>query len=129
MKKATSGIPIHARFYGNLNGNCHHEIVVLLVVSLHIVCFNCSMGNVWNGTPAPPPSLSPNPQGLVTVGRKRSAEDMLDDDVEELSPRRKKIQTTSTYIYETLFKKGANSDITIVALGRLLSIVYQYQLV
>ena len=31
---------------------------------------------------------------------------------------RKKIQTTSVYIFETLFKKGVNSDVTISALGR-----------
>lgn len=36
--------------------------------------------------------------------------------MEELSPRRKRRQSTSTYIYETLFKGGANSDVTIVAL-------------
>ena len=30
---------------------------------------------------------------------------------------RKKIQTTSSYIYDTLFQKGVNSDVTITALG------------
>lgn len=77
------------------------------------------MGNVWSRDHDPPDSISPDrdSQGLVTIGRKRSADDLIDDDVEELSPRRKKIQTTSTYIYETLYRKGANSDITISALG------------
>lgn len=52
-------------------------------------------------------------------GRKRSLEkdSMSEEEVEELAPRRKKIVTTSTYIYETLFKKGVNSDVTITALG------------
>ena len=79
------------------------------------------MGNVWSRGHAPLPSVSPEPQlgpqALVNRSRKRSAKEIGEDDVEELSPRRKKIQTTSTYIYETLFKKGANSDITITALG------------
>lgn len=34
---------------------------------------------------------------------------------------RKKIRTTSAYIFETLFKKGVNSDVTISALGKLFS--------
>ena len=51
--------------------------------------------------------------------RKRSLEkdSLSEEEVEELSPRRKKIVATSTYIYETLFKKGVNSDVTITALG------------
>ena len=51
--------------------------------------------------------------------RKRSLEKdfQSEEEVEELAPRRKKIVATSTYIYETLFKKGINSDITITALG------------
>ena len=43
--------------------------------------------------------------------------DASDEDIEELSPRRKKIQTTSNYIYETLFLNGTNSDMVIHALG------------
>ncbi|XP_064636179.1 germ cell-less protein-like 1 [Lineus longissimus] len=34
------------------------------------------------------------------------------------TPKRKKMKSTSKYIYETLFVNGENSDITIVALGR-----------
>ena len=51
--------------------------------------------------------------------RKRSleADAQSEEEVEELSPKRKKIVATSTYIYETLFKRGVNSDITISALG------------
>ena len=51
--------------------------------------------------------------------RKRSLEKdfQSEEEVEELAPKRKKIVATSTYIYETLFKKGINSDITITALG------------
>jgi hypothetical protein len=51
--------------------------------------------------------------------RKRSLEidSQSEEEVEELAPKRKKIVTTSTYIYETLFRKGINSDITITALG------------
>jgi hypothetical protein len=30
---------------------------------------------------------------------------------------RKKIQTTSSYIYDTLFMKGVNADVSIAALG------------
>ena len=30
---------------------------------------------------------------------------------------RKRIQATSSYIYDTLFQKGVNSDVTITALG------------
>ena len=51
--------------------------------------------------------------------RKRSLETdtQNEEEVEELSPRRRKIVATSTYIYETLFKRGVNSDVTIIALG------------
>lgn len=51
-------------------------------------------------------------------GRKRCAEESIgEQEVEEVSPRRKRIQTTSDYIFETLYNKGADSDITICALG------------
>lgn len=53
--------------------------------------------------------------------RKRPSDEISEEDIEELSPKRKKIQTTSNYIYETLYKNGANSDITISALGMLVS--------
>ena len=51
--------------------------------------------------------------------RKRSLEidPLSEEEVEELSPRRRKIVATSTYIYDTLFKRGVNSDVTIMALG------------
>lgn len=50
--------------------------------------------------------------------RKRPAEEMIgEQDVEDVSPRRKRIRSTSDYIYETLFNQGADSDITIRALG------------
>ena len=67
-------------------------------------------------------------------GEKRRA--TTEDEVEELTPKkwapivvriyinlhmthecRRKIQATSAYIYETLFKRGVNHDITICALG------------
>ena len=35
-----------------------------------------------------------------------------------LFPCRKKIQTTSAYIYETFFKQGTHSDVVIKALGK-----------
>lgn len=52
-------------------------------------------------------------------GQKRSLDkDSLgEEEVEELSPKRKKIVATSTYIYETLFQKGVDSDVTISSLG------------
>ena len=68
----------------------------------------------------PPPSTSP-PTSLhlaTQEKRKRKAEEMVGEhEVEDVSPRRKKIQCTSDYIYETLFNRGADSDITIHALG------------
>ena len=35
------------------------------------------------------------------------------------TPRRKKLKSTSKYIYQTLFLNGENSDIKICALGRV----------
>lgn len=49
--------------------------------------------------------------------RKRGHSELSEEDIQELSPKRKKIQTTSSYIYNTLFRQGVNSDITIHALG------------
>ncbi|XP_028318712.1 germ cell-less protein-like 1 [Gouania willdenowi] len=55
--------------------------------------------------------------------RKRSAQCDCDSDPEEDDgvldmPRRKKLKTTSKYIYQTLFLNGENSDICICALGQ-----------
>ena len=74
------------------------------------------MGNVWGGpsTPAPAGETPPFFHGRK---RGRGGGEGEEEEVEELSPRRKRRQSTSTYIYETLFKGGANSDVTIVALG------------
>lgn len=56
--------------------------------------------------------------------RKRLAEEMIgEQEVEDVSPRRKRIQSTSDYIYETLFNRGADSDITIRALGVFIILV------
>lgn len=43
--------------------------------------------------------------------------DDTDDCDDNKSPRRKKLKSTSKYIYETLFVGGENSDVTIAALG------------
>ncbi|OCT89926.1 hypothetical protein XELAEV_18018540mg [Xenopus laevis] len=56
--------------------------------------------------------------------RKRSlecqCESETDDELENLlnTPRRKKLKSTSKYIYQTLFLNGENSDIKICALGQ-----------
>ncbi|XP_007910243.2 germ cell-less protein-like 1 [Callorhinchus milii] len=52
--------------------------------------------------------------------RKREQEcECSESEAEELSvPRRKKLKSTSKYIYQTLFLAGENSDITICALGQ-----------
>ncbi|KAG8440893.1 hypothetical protein GDO86_006578 [Hymenochirus boettgeri] len=56
--------------------------------------------------------------------RKRSLEcqcdNESDEDLENLlnTPRRKKLKSTSKYIYQTLFLNGENSDINICALGQ-----------
>ncbi|XP_033644165.1 germ cell-less protein-like 1 isoform X2 [Asterias rubens] len=54
--------------------------------------------------------------------RKRGRDDDSDDDSEEdemmRTPQRKKLKSTSKYIYDTLFVNGENSDITIFALGK-----------
>merc|ERR1719347_1108425 len=43
-----------------------------------------------------------------------------DDKIEKLlsTPKKKKLFTTSQYIYENLFQAGRDSDVTVVALGR-----------
>ncbi|KAM9793911.1 germ cell-less protein-like 1 [Syngnathus typhle] len=45
-------------------------------------------------------------------------EDDKDDDAIPDTPRRKKLKSTSNYIYQTLFLNGENSDISICALGQ-----------
>ena len=78
------------------------------------------MGNRISERSAPQSieSASPQPPHGHGERRKRLAEEMLGElDVEDVTPRRKRIQSTSDYIYETLFKKGSDSDITICALG------------
>ncbi|KAL5017969.1 hypothetical protein ScPMuIL_003691 [Solemya velum] len=65
----------------------------------------------------------------TSTPRKRKREHLnFDDEYEEASsrqipdqlntPKRKRLKSTSKYIYQTLFLDGENSDITIVALGR-----------
>lgn len=78
------------------------------------------MGNVLrSGNTNSVNSLSSAQTPGQRQGQKRALEkdSLSEEDVEELSPRRKKIVATSTYIYETLFMKGVNSDVTISALG------------
>ncbi|XP_038060923.1 germ cell-less protein-like 1 [Patiria miniata] len=54
--------------------------------------------------------------------KKKRGRDDSDDDSEEdeimRTPQRKKLKSTSKYIYDTLFVNGENSDITIYALGK-----------
>ncbi len=77
------------------------------------------MGNRISERSAPPSIEPASPQGPPrNERRKRLAEEMLGElEVENVTPRRKRIQSTSDYIYETLFNKGSDSDITIRALG------------
>lgn len=93
---------------------CHTSFVMCIQLDL--------MGNVL-GSGSGDSSSSPGSAQSPDRGqrRKRSLEvdPLSDEEVEELSPKRKKIVATSTYIYETLFKKGVNSDVTISALGQL----------
>ena len=52
-----------------------------------------------------------------------------EDDESENSLPRKKLKTTSNYIYEELFEKGEGSDITVSALGNVweLHVIYVKQ--
>lgn len=76
------------------------------------------MGNISSDSSNAPPPLGDAISPPRQERRKRLAEEMLGkQEVEDVSPRRKRIQSTSDYIYETLFKRGADSDITICALG------------
>jgi len=62
----------------------------------------------------------------LSRGTKRRRVDSLerssssDDKIEKLlnTPKKKKLTTTSQYIYQNLFQEGRDSDVTVVALGR-----------
>lgn len=47
----------------------------------------------------------------------RDSQDKDEADSEMFAPRRKKLKSTSKYIYKTLYEDGQNSDVVIVALG------------
>jgi len=66
--------------------------------------------------------LGGNPLSRGTK-RRREVEDDLQNSTEQLerllsTPKKKKLTTTSQYIYENLFQAGRDSDVTVVALGR-----------
>ena len=65
-------------------------------------------------TPARQVAQPSNKATPLSNPRKRA---LSEEDIEELSPKRKKIKSTSNYIYQTLFRDGINSDLTIRALG------------
>ena len=65
-------------------------------------------------TPARQVAQPSNKATPLSNPRKRA---LNEEDIEELSPKRKKIKSTSNYIYQTLFRDGINSDLTIRALG------------
>ena len=93
------------------------NLIILVLIYRFCKIYTVGMGNTLrNGDNGPGSS-----QQIAGHGgrRKRSLEkdSQSEEEVEELAPRRKKIVATSTYIYETLFKKGINSDVTITALG------------
>ena len=55
--------------------------------------------------------------------RRREVDDDIiacNDEIERLlsTPKKKKLHTTSQYIYENLFQAGKESDVTVVILGR-----------
>lgn len=80
------------------------------------------MGNTSSNANAPTTrgqQVTPSPSS-PQERRKRLAEEMLrDHEVEDVSsPKRRRVQSTSDYIYETLFTNGADSDISICALGK-----------
>ena len=60
------------------------------------------------------PSRTPN---QIRATKRKNSETDGDSDNNDLHPR-KKLMTTSNYIYETLFEKGEGSDITVTALGQ-----------
>ncbi|KAG8228741.1 hypothetical protein J437_LFUL007076 [Ladona fulva] len=59
-----------------------------------------------------------------TISRKRKRDEESDEEIDPMindtmhSPKRKMLVTTAHYIYQTLFKEGVNSDVTVVALGK-----------
>ncbi|XP_064404214.1 germ cell-less protein-like 1 isoform X2 [Halichondria panicea] len=79
------------------------------------------MGGAWSEgvrqvpTPARQVAQPSNKATPLSNPRKRA---LSEEDIEELSPKRKKIKSTSNYIYQTLFRDGINSDLTIRALGK-----------
>ncbi len=80
------------------------------------------MGGVWSEGVQPLPTPAParlvaGPSNEATPLTNRRKRGLSDVDIEELSPKRKCIRSTSNYIYRTLFQDGADSDITIHALG------------
>ncbi|XP_075551314.1 germ cell-less isoform X4 [Dermacentor variabilis] len=71
------------------------------------------MGNILLTSP-----LSTAATSFAKRKRKSTDDDSSGQDSEWASaPKRKKLMTTSQYIYRTLFLEGQNSDVTIVALG------------
>ncbi|XP_071440025.1 protein germ cell-less [Hetaerina americana] len=81
------------------------------------------MGSSWSG-PAVDYSSWVSRGILGTIGRKRKRDEESDDEVDPMineamhTPKRKMLVTTADYIYQTLFKEGINSDVTVVALGK-----------
>ncbi|XP_054896684.1 germ cell-less protein-like 1 isoform X1 [Poeciliopsis prolifica] len=67
-------------------------------------------------------AISSRRHGCECKKRKRNAQCDCDSEQEEEdildTPRRKKLKSTSKYIYQTLFLNGENSDIRICALGQ-----------
>jgi BTB/POZ domain-containing protein 13 len=65
-------------------------------------------------------NIVPRSKQQSSQPKKRSREEESETATEELFsfPQRKRIKTTSTYIFETLFENGTNSDVTIKALGK-----------
>jgi len=63
-----------------------------------------------------------NPLGRGTKRRREVEDDIKGsmDDIDKLlaTPKKKKLTTTSQYIYQNLFQAGRDSDITLLALGR-----------
>lgn len=87
-----------------------------------------SFGSRFQSTPRGPEETSErqcsgNRHGCECRKRKRSSRCECDSELEEEdsqldTPRRKKLKSTSKYIYQTLFLNGENSDIKICALGQ-----------
>lgn len=76
------------------------------------------MGNYISLTDNAKPNEVDQLTPCTPVKRKRGVDDVSsDEDVFATSSPRKKMKTTSEYIYNTLFINGENSDVTIQALG------------